>query len=161
MNSDQIERILTQDPYTKQVFKDVCPRDRLPASISYPSAFVLNTDPSWRKGEHWIAVYFDENKRGEFMDSYALNPEFYNFDSFMNENATTWSCNSKSIQNPLSVVCGHYCVYYILYRCRDVSMKKILSPFTSNVVKNDQMIEKFIQYNFNVKIDYGIDQFLS
>ena len=31
MNSDQIERILTQDPYTKQVFKDVCPRDRLPA----------------------------------------------------------------------------------------------------------------------------------
>ena len=56
MNSDQIERILSQDPYTKQVFKDVCPRDRLPASISYPSAFVLNTDPSWRKGKHWIAV---------------------------------------------------------------------------------------------------------
>ena len=95
------------------------------------------------------------------MDSYGLNPEFYNFDSFMNENATSWSCNSKSIQNPLSVVCGHYCVYYILYRCRDVLMKQILSPFTSNVVKNDQMIEKFIQHNFNVKIDYGIDQFLS
>ena len=111
MNSDQIERILTQDPYTKHVFKEVCPRDRLPASISYPSAFVLNTDPSWRRGEHWIAVYFDENKRGEFMDSYGLNSEFYNFDSFTNENATNWSCNSKSIQNPLSVVCGHYCVY--------------------------------------------------
>ena len=47
------------------------------------------------------------------MDSYGLNPEFYNFDSFMNENATTWLCNSKSIQNPLSVVCGHYCVYGI------------------------------------------------
>ena len=46
MNSDQIKRILTQDPYTKQVFKDVCPRDRLPASIFYPSTFVLNTDPS-------------------------------------------------------------------------------------------------------------------
>ena len=46
MNSDQIERILTRDPYTKQVFKDVCPRDRLPASISYLSVFVLNTDLS-------------------------------------------------------------------------------------------------------------------
>ena len=74
------------------------------------------------------------------MDSYGLNPEFCNFDSFMNENATMWSCNSKSIQNLLSVVCGHYCVYYILCRCRDVLMKQILSPFTSNVVKNDQKV---------------------
>ena len=60
-----------------------------------------------KRREHWIAVYFDENKRGEFMDSYGLNPEFYNFDSFMNENETMWSCNSKPIQHPLSAVCGH------------------------------------------------------
>ena len=104
---------------------------------------------------------FDENRRGEFMDSYGLNPDFYNFDSFMNENATTWSGNSKSIQNPLSVVGGHYCVYYILYRCRDVLMKQTLSPFTSNVVRNDLMIKKFIHHNFNIKIDHRIDQFLS
>ena len=55
----------------------------------YPKSFVVNTDPMELPGIHWIAIYFNEQMKGEFFDSYGKHPIHYNkhFLDFMNRNA--------------------------------------------------------------------------
>ena len=63
MNSLQIKGLLKKDPQAKKIFKKVCALDEIKVP-SCPSAYVINSDTSHKKGEHWVAVYFDKNKRG-------------------------------------------------------------------------------------------------
>ena len=69
MNTIQIERFLKKDPDARKIFKKPCARNQL-KHVTYPSAYVINTHPSSLHGEHWIAMYFDENGKGEYFDSY-------------------------------------------------------------------------------------------
>ena len=78
MNMLQIERLLKN----KKIFKNICAFDQLEKPV-FPSAYVINSDPSSEPGEHWIAVYFDKRGRGEYFDSYGLAPAVVGLESFM------------------------------------------------------------------------------
>ena len=65
MNTLQIERLLKKDLKSKTIFKKVCALDQL-EKPTFPSAYVINSDPSSKPGEHWVAVYFDKRGRGEY-----------------------------------------------------------------------------------------------
>ena len=71
MNTLQIERLLKKDLKTKKIFKKVCALDQL-EKPTFPSAYVINSDPSSEPGEHWVAVYFDKHGREEYFDTYGL-----------------------------------------------------------------------------------------
>ena len=71
MNTLQIERLLKKGLKSKTIFKKVCALDQL-EKPTFPSAYVINSDPSSEPGEHWVAVYFDKRGRGEYFDSYGL-----------------------------------------------------------------------------------------
>ena len=68
LNSIQILNYLKQDDYAKNIFRSVLPRDRLPQNVSFPSAYVINTHTSDKKGEHWLAIYYDKNGLCTFFD---------------------------------------------------------------------------------------------
>ena len=78
MNSRQLRRILSGDKFTKLSFKGVYAIDemKLIKTVSYPSSFVINLDPSCKPGSHWVAVYFDRNGVGEYFDSFARYPPY-------------------------------------------------------------------------------------
>ena len=89
MNTFQIAQVLTKDPFTKGSFSGVYACDEL-ISIEinkYPKSFVVNTDPIELPGTHWIAIYFNEQMKGEFFDSYGNHPFHYNkhFLDFMHQ----------------------------------------------------------------------------
>ena len=46
----------------------------IPPKTSTRTAYVCNTDPHTKKGQHWIAIYIDEDDSGYFFDSYGLPP---------------------------------------------------------------------------------------
>ena len=71
MNTLQIERLLKKDLKSKTIFKKVCALDQL-GRPTFPSAYVINSDPSSEPGGHWVAVYFDKHGRGKYFDSYGL-----------------------------------------------------------------------------------------
>ena len=140
MNTLQIERLLRNE----KIFKKVCAFDQLEKPV-FPSAYVINSDPSNEPGEHWIAVYFDKRGRGEYFDSYGLAPAFVGLEFYMDAYSLAgWIYNRKTLQALFSNVCGHYCVYYILFRCRGVPMHTIVSDFTSNLTGNNSSISRFI-----------------
>ena len=62
MNSLQIEGLLKKDPQAKKIFKKVCALEEIEMP-SYPSAYVINSETSDRKGEHWVAVCFEKKQK--------------------------------------------------------------------------------------------------
>ena len=137
----QIECLLRNE----KIFKKVCAFDQLEKPV-FPSAYVINTDPSNEPGENWIAFYFDKRGRGEYFDSYGLAPAFVGLDSYMDiYSLAGWIYNRKTLQALFSNVCNYYCVYYILFRCRGVPLHVIVSDFTSNLTENDRSISRFIR----------------
>ena len=80
MNTFQLAQVLTKDPFTKVSFSGVYACDELTfiETNEYPKSFVVNTDPMERPGTHWIAIYFNKQMKGEFLDSYGKHPIHYN-----------------------------------------------------------------------------------
>ncbi len=145
MDTAQITHLLQCDPYTQDVFAGVYPRDHLPCAIKhYPRAYVCNTDPHTEDGEHWVAIYVDEYGRGEFFDSYGLPPLHRTFLKFLNRNCSSWTFNEKQLQGLTSQVCGQYCVFYLLHRCRGLSMETIVHMFGTTFADNDVLVHDFV-----------------
>ena len=67
---------------------------------TFPSAYVINSDPSSEPGEHWVAVYFDKRGRGECFDSYRLSPIGWSvLKSYMDTySLSAWIYNRKTLQ---------------------------------------------------------------
>lgn len=144
MNTQQIDSLLKRDPFSKKIFKKVCALDQIEQPI-FPSAYVINSDPSNKPGEHWVAVYFDKNGKGEYFDSYGLPPSFLDLDEYMNRHSRSWIWNRKTLQALFSTTCGHYCIYYILLRCRGIPLLDIVESFSSYLTENDRFITRFIR----------------
>ena len=74
MQTDQISHHLSRDPM-------MCPygvvaKDCLPEIVdTYPTAIVCNTHDADQPGEHWIDMYVDTKRRGDYFDTYELEPQ--------------------------------------------------------------------------------------
>ena len=98
MNTLQIERLLKKDLKTKTIFRKVCALDQL-EKPTFPSAYVINLDPTSEPGEHWVAIYFDKRGRGEYFDSYGLFPTLVGLKSYMDTYSSSgWIYNRKTLQ---------------------------------------------------------------
>ena len=96
---------------------------------------------------------------GEFFDSYGLPPSNYSrtFTSFLNNNSS-WIFNTVTLQSVNSKVCGNYCLYFALFRSRQVNMSTIVNRFSSNKSRNDFLVKQFIEEHFPLSLPkYRID----
>ena len=155
MDTIQLTVILRKDRYTRGVFQGVCSSDKLPTNVSsYPALIIANVDTSDKPGTHWVVFYFTEEREGEFFDSYGFPPSNYTgtFTSFLNNNSNGWKFNSKTLQSIDSKVCGHYCLYFALFRSRRVSMSTIENRFSSNKSRNDFLVQWFIEKRFPLSL---------
>ena len=129
LTTKSIAKILSEDPYSKTSFIGVFPRDQMPAIKSYPVSFVINTDPSYKEGEHWLGFYFDWNRTCYFFDSFGNSPEYFNLCKYTKVFSNTVEYNEDQIQGFFTNTCGHYVVFFILMINRGFSIKKIMSCF--------------------------------
>ena len=53
-----------------------------------------------------------------------------------------------TLQNIYLKVCGHYCLYFALYRSRQIGMSTIVHRFSKNTSKNDSLVKQFIEKHF-------------
>ena len=148
MSSLQIEGLLKKDPQTKKIFKKVSALNERKA-LSCLSAYVINSDTSNKKGDYWVAVYFNKNRRGEYFDSYELLPAILGLEAYTDRFSLDWIYNCKAIQSLFSNVCEHYCVNFILFCCRNISLHAILSLFTLNLTENNRCVVDFICELYN------------
>ena len=123
-------------------FIGVFARDQLPSKINWPSSLIVNTDKINERGEHWLAIYFTSNKECCFFDSYGRGPELFRLQYFVDHYSNSWEHNKTRLQSLDSSVCGQYCIYFIMMKCRGMQLDDIIGCFSENDFKfNDFSIE--------------------
>ena len=159
MDSQQLRRIMKSERIGRLYFRGVFASNELKEQIvdKYPSAYIANTEPSHKSGEHWVAFYFDHSGKAEFYCSYGESPRSYDFDKWIQKNSTSWIYHKDRLQGDLSSVCGQYCLFFLLHRLRDISIKDV---FTQDNDMNDSLVNEFIRNRFNLDTNVIDEEFL-
>ena len=66
------------------------------------------------------------------------------FKTILGENCTAWIWNEKQLKSVISKFCGHYCIFYCLYRYRVVDVNKVAKMFTKDTSLNDSIVHNFV-----------------
>ena len=112
---------------------------------SYPIFLIVNTDKTNGRGKHWLALYITKHEI-ELFDSLGLihrNLLPKQILDFVHRFSVsrTFTCNRR-IQPNKSILCGFYCIFFIILR-QFTEFKSILSIFSSNETRNDDVLESF------------------
>ena len=142
MDTQTINQLLKNTKYFIGTF--AC--DLLPSRFKKPALFVVNTDPSNRPGEHWIALFINSNGKGEYFDSFGLPPLNENIIKFLLINCPNgFLYNPRTLQCLKCITCGHYCVVYVKLRSIGKTFCNFISLFTTNTFKNEKIVRKIIE----------------
>jgi hypothetical protein len=150
MDTLQVENLLRADCKLSVIFEGVYASDCLPEFCDRQgTALVMNMDPSNLGGSHWVCIYI-ENGRGEYFDSYGLAPPLEEFANFLERNCTTWTYNKQELQSLDTMVCGHYCIWFLSERARGHSMRDIINQFstTGNTRTNDVTVKQRVETRY-------------
>lgn len=140
MNSIQLTKALTG---MKCKTRGVFPADRIPRVWNKPAAIIANTDDHTKPGAHWVAIYASKNGDGVYFDSYGRPPHLQQYTNRLRINCKRFEWNQQPMQSFSSAVCGQYCIMFLHYMCRGMSLKKFCKMFTDNRKKNDKIVSKF------------------
>lgn len=140
MNAQELKCVIECDPAMRRKILGVYARDKIPAFTSFPCGLIANTDTSDLPGKHWVGFYYESKDKSEFFDSCGHSPEYFGF--------RARNYNEKRLQSSRSNVCGQYCLYYLLNRCRGVSMPSIFKDFSDNLYENDAFIFGYISKSY-------------
>lgn len=142
MNTIEINKQMQFEKY----FKGTFPKNLLPIKkYKKPICFIINTDPSHKRGQHWVALYIDDNE-AEYLDSYGIKTICCEIQKLLRKNKIKQlKYNKYHLQSITSDVCGAYCILYLKMRCNSFSFKNFLKLFSSNHTKNDLIVKNIIQ----------------
>lgn len=144
MNTYEINFILSD----LKCFKGTYASDKLPLIkfTQRPIAFVMNTQKHTEKGEHWVALYINENNIAEYMDSFGFEPICCRIKKFCSLNGIDKILVNKNwLQFILSDTCGKYCALFIRMRCKGFTFQQFINLFSKNSWKNEFLIEYLVK----------------
>lgn len=109
------------------------------------TAYVINTDPSYKRGKHWVAIYIDKNREGYYFDSYGLPPSHREFLRFLKKHTEHWSYNDENFQGLLEETCGQFCLYFLIKMSREHSFLKNNRLKGNNFKSNNKLVKNFLK----------------
>ncbi len=139
MKSSQIRAILRQHA-SSATFQtvQVCASNELPRIVQEwqkPALFIVNTDPNYRDGSHWVATVLFKRCNESLVHTYFFDPLGFppseydkSLTRFLHANSSPVSRahNSLNIQPFESASCGYYCTYFAL-----TLTQHALNPFST------------------------------
>ena len=140
MNSIQLEELFLLDSEIRKCYMGIYPIDEIP-DVKNGKLVVVNLDPSYRPGSHWIVLYRRNDAYMEYFDSMGRKPKI---DILTYLFAKNYKCvyNAKRIQDYNTNTCGLFCLFYAYYACRSCSFENIINCFTDNLKINEALVKK-------------------
>ena len=126
LRTSHIKHILINHPKSQTIKTiEVCAVNELPTHCprsNRPALFVINTDPNFKQGSHWVLVHLPKNTRGNsphFFDPLGYPPSFYGFrfPRFLKNNTDenmVYTFNRNQVQSDASTACGIFCCFYAM-----------------------------------------------
>jgi hypothetical protein len=146
LSTQDLENFLCNDVFLCHNSGGVFPIDKLPKEKTNKKCFIINSDPSFLPGEHWIAIFFPNKGLAEFFDSMGRNPSFYSellLDFLLKQNSNGFMYNTKKFQSIKSSTCGMFCLYFLYYRIRGDKFSDLINRFGNNLLQNDSIVTDF------------------
>ena len=150
-SSDIKNFILSFDRKCKMRTVEVCAVNELPFLLSkriIPSVFVVNTDPNFRAGSHWVVIHIPNNTVANFFDPLGFPPSFYNYRilKFLTSNEDSsfkYFYSNTAHQPDNSSACGFYCCLYVKLVLMGMrSLKDISDTFSS--LSETEVVERVV-----------------
>ena len=145
----EINKIMYNHPITRKYYRGTWALDKVPMKQAFKrkarSCFIVNSCPSTHPGSHWTSVWIDENKNSkkrkvEHFCSYGLPPPL-KLHRLLSRGSTDYKRNRKHLQKQNSILCGYYCMIYLMFKCRGLGMKAFLKCFTDYPEINDRILK--------------------
>lgn len=147
-----INNFLSSDKNVALIFKGCYPADKLPDKFTLPAGFIVNTQTSKEKGEHWVSIYINKNRVCEYFDSYGFPPLISQHKMFIQTHSKKMIFNKQTLQSLYSSICGHYCCLFLGAKAREISLNSFVkSYFGNDCYSNDAHTILLFRRNFLIK----------
>ena len=106
-------------------FRGIYSRDSLPMRILQYEVGIINLDTQLGTGTHWVAYRNVDSNHCEYFDSFGLimpNKVM----KYLSTSGKQVYYSGDEIQERDSVLCGYWCLYYLLERQKGVSMLNVI-----------------------------------
>jgi len=105
-------------------FRGVYSRDILPKQIKKDECGIINLDTQIGPGTHWVA-YRNGKNEAEYFDSFGLTLPS-EIQKYLSTSRKQIFYSGDEIQELDSVLCGYWCLYYLLERQKGVPMLNVI-----------------------------------
>ena len=122
MYAAELSLIMQSDSCFRKIHHDVLSIDQLP-SYAIPGAYIINTDPSYLPGQHWIALFVSSGGVVNYFDSYGRPPPV----DLRHILPSHYTWNTRKLQGIFDSDCGLYCLFFLYYRCRGYPINSIIN----------------------------------
>ena len=110
--------------------------------------YIVNKDPSYLSGSHFIVVAHLILHTYEVYDSLGVNVNMYDKTFFSKLQKLHPNQNLTIHQPDYSYLCGGYCLRYIYFRLHGFSIQRTLSTFYIHKNKNEMIVKCFLKCKF-------------
>lgn len=141
MDSRQLINFMKNDKYIKPWVGGVYARDTVPKQLKKSCVYIINLDPVYKLGSHWILLYNSENS--VYFDSLGNPPvnDLVNLIPSMNKPV---SYLAYRLQDYNSKTCGHFCIFFAHFLCKNVKFYEVVNMFSKvDLNYNDLLVTEF------------------
>lgn len=116
-------------------------KDTLPQMPKNDESLIVNLQDYFDGGgTHWVAIYNDPNKKDvEYFDSFGMRPPDIVY-QYMLKTGKGNVYNSSMLQDIKSILCGYYCVYFIIERSQGRPIQSIMLDFSQTPSSGNERI---------------------
>ena len=125
LSTSEIRTVLARHRETGPLFHDVFPADKIPRPLPLGKACIVNTDPSYLEGEHWVAIYRHSSARAYYFDPLGIAP-------IIPLPPIKVTYNRARLQGDQP-----FCGYYVLLFVLSLARPGLLDMFTPHCATND------------------------
>lgn len=150
LTTSDLNALARHHPTLAPYFEATLPCDKLPPpeTLTFPCAFIMNTDTSDLPGRHWLGFWLPKKNTCEVMDSFSLDLDVYE----TTEPLQHWLAqfkyvthNGQSLQSIADQSCGDYALMYLVMCSQEKTLAHFLKLFTKHdYVSNDKKVGRWL-----------------
>ena len=128
-------------------FRSIYSRDRLPDYIRKKECGIINLDSIEGEGTHWVCYRNIDKQMVEYFDPFgSIMP--HEIQHYLNTSGKKVIFSQDEIQNRNTVLCGYWCLYYLIERQKGRSILDVIHHEDFDHDNSDFIKDYFINRRF-------------
>ena len=128
-------------------FRSIYSRDRLPDQIRKKECGIINLDSIEGEGTHWVCYRNIDKNMVEYFDPFGLIMP-HEIRHYLSTSGKKVLFSHDEIQNRNTVLCGYWCLYYLIERQKGKSILDVIHHEDFDEDNSDFIKDYFINHKF-------------